>query len=144
MKRVLLIGFEPATVDFSDPALPPGMIVEKIHAGINVAMDDFVERGWQPEICIIDPDETPVSTVERCLASNVYDCVVIGAGNNPLRWWELPQSSRIGLSLDQTDPTNREDWPLLHIWLLEKLEAFHKAFSPRVKVLPTHDAQPGG
>jgi hypothetical protein len=25
MKRVLLIGFEPETVDFSDPALSPGM-----------------------------------------------------------------------------------------------------------------------
>jgi hypothetical protein len=25
MKRVLLIGFDPARVDFSDPALPPGM-----------------------------------------------------------------------------------------------------------------------
>ena len=24
MKRVLLVGFDPATVDFSDPALPPG------------------------------------------------------------------------------------------------------------------------
>jgi hypothetical protein len=34
MKRVLLIGFDPATVDFSDPALPPGMTAEKIHAGV--------------------------------------------------------------------------------------------------------------
>ena len=25
MKRVLLVGLDPATVDFSDPALPPGM-----------------------------------------------------------------------------------------------------------------------
>jgi hypothetical protein len=25
MKRVLFVGFDPATVDFSDPALPPGM-----------------------------------------------------------------------------------------------------------------------
>ena len=33
MKRVQLIGSEPATVNFSDPALPPRMTVEKIHAG---------------------------------------------------------------------------------------------------------------
>ena len=28
----------------------------------------------------IKPDETAVSTIERCLAESVYDCVVIGAG----------------------------------------------------------------
>ena len=38
MKRVQLIGSEPATVNFSDPALPPRMTVEKIHAGIKVAL----------------------------------------------------------------------------------------------------------
>ena len=32
MKRVVLIGFDPATVDYSDPALPPGMNAEKIQA----------------------------------------------------------------------------------------------------------------
>ena len=46
MKRVLLIGFDPATVDFSDPALPPGMTAEKIHAMIKLALADFAERGW--------------------------------------------------------------------------------------------------
>ena len=31
MTRILLLGYEPDTVDFSDPALPPGMTVEKVH-----------------------------------------------------------------------------------------------------------------
>jgi len=38
MARVLLLGYDPDTVDFSDPALPPGMTAEKVHAGIAVAM----------------------------------------------------------------------------------------------------------
>ena len=80
MKRVVLIGFDPATVDFSDPALPPGMNAEKIHAGIKLAMADFAKRGWQSEVCYIKPDETAVPAVERCLAGNVCDCVVVGAG----------------------------------------------------------------
>jgi hypothetical protein len=80
MKRVLLIGFDPETVDFSDPALPPGMTAEKIHAGVKLALADIAERGWHPEICFINPDETAVPTIERCLAGTVYDCVVIGAG----------------------------------------------------------------
>jgi hypothetical protein len=80
MKRVLLIGFDPATVDFSDPALPPGMTAEKIHAGINLALGDIAGRGWHSEVCFINPDETAVQTIERCLTGNVYDCVVVGAG----------------------------------------------------------------
>ena len=80
MKRVLLVGLDPATVDFSDPALPPGMTAEKIHAGVKLALADFAGRDWHPEICFIKPDETAVPTIERCLAGDVYDCVVIGAG----------------------------------------------------------------
>ena len=41
MKRVLLVGYDPETVDFSDPALPPGMTAEKVRAGITVALRQF-------------------------------------------------------------------------------------------------------
>ena len=34
MARILLLGLDPETVDFSDPALPPGMTAEKVRAGI--------------------------------------------------------------------------------------------------------------
>ena len=80
MKRVMLVGLDPATVDFSDPTLPPGMSAEKIHAGVKVALADMAGRGWQAENCFIVPDETAVPTVERRLAEGRYDCVVIGAG----------------------------------------------------------------
>ncbi len=80
MKRILLVGWDPATVDFSDPALPPGMTAEKIHAGVKLALGDMVGRGWQAECCFINPDETAVPTLERQLAGSLYDCVVIGAG----------------------------------------------------------------
>ena len=80
MKRVLLVGFDPAKVDYSDPALPPGMTAEKIHAGIKLAIADIAGRGWQGEVCFIKPDETAVPTVERRLAEGRYDCVVLGAG----------------------------------------------------------------
>lgn len=80
MTRVLLLGYDPETVDFADPALPPGMTVEKIHAGIEVAMRQFASRGWAADVGFIRPDETAGSTVERQLASAKYDCVVIGAG----------------------------------------------------------------
>jgi hypothetical protein len=80
MKRVLFVGYNPETVDFSDPALPPGMTVEKVHAGIAVAMKQFAEHGWEADLGFIRRDETAGPTLERQLASKSYDCVVIGAG----------------------------------------------------------------
>jgi hypothetical protein len=80
MARVLLVGYDPEFVDFSDPALPPGMTAEKIRAGIEVALQRFAERGWEADVGLIRPDETAGPTVERQLASTSYDCIVIGAG----------------------------------------------------------------
>ena len=80
MTRILLLGYDPETVDFSDPALPPGMTAEKVHAGIAVAMKQFAERGWEADVCLIRPDETAGPTVVSQLGSTRYDCVVIGGG----------------------------------------------------------------
>jgi hypothetical protein len=80
MKRVALVGLDPATVDYSDPALPPGMTAEKVHNGVKLALADMTERGWLAEVCFIKPDATAVPTLERLLAGNRYDCVVIGGG----------------------------------------------------------------
>ncbi len=80
MKRVLLIGFDPKKVDFSDPALLPGMTAEKIHAGVEIALAGMAARGWAGECCYINPDETAVPTVKARLTASHYDCVVIGAG----------------------------------------------------------------
>ena len=80
MTKVALIGYEPDAVDFSDPALPPGMNAEKVHAGIAVALQQFAARGWEADVCFIRPDDTLRPTVERHLTGKNYDCVVIGAG----------------------------------------------------------------
>jgi hypothetical protein len=80
MKRILFIGQEPETVDYSDPALPRGFDAQKIHAGIDVGMKQMSERGWHPDLCLIRPDGTAASEVERRLSLMKYDCVVIGGG----------------------------------------------------------------
>src|SRR5215472_13785912 len=80
MTRILLVGYDPEAVDYSDPALPSGMNADKIRAGIAVALKQFAERGWHADVAFIRPDETAGPTVERQLASTSYDCVVIGAG----------------------------------------------------------------
>ena len=80
MKRILLLGVEPEAVDYSDPALPPGLNAEKIRAGIAVAVKGFTDRGWESDVVYILPDETAGSAVEQQLRSADYDCVVIGGG----------------------------------------------------------------
>jgi hypothetical protein len=80
MARVLFVGQIPETVDFSDPALPPGMDAEKIHAGIAVAMGKMAERGWQADEFMISPDRTGIARLESQLATTTYDCVVVGGG----------------------------------------------------------------
>jgi hypothetical protein len=78
--RVLFVGQTPETVDYSDPALPPGLNAEKIQAGIDVAAAKIAERGWVGDICNIPPDDDGIATLEKQLASATYDCVVIGGG----------------------------------------------------------------
>ena len=69
MTRILFIGQKPETVDFSDPALPPGFDADKINAGIAVAVAKIEERGWQGDTCMIVPDETAGPMIEKQLLS---------------------------------------------------------------------------
>jgi len=50
MTRILPIGYDPEAVDYSDPALPPGMSVEKVRADIAVAMKKFADHGWEADV----------------------------------------------------------------------------------------------
>src|SRR5262249_20469812 len=83
MTRVLLLGYDPETVDFSDPALPPGMTAEKVHGSIAVALKQFAERGWEADLGFIRPDETAGPTVERQLASKSYGLCGNRSGGAP-------------------------------------------------------------
>ena len=59
MSRILLLGLDPETVDFSDPALPPGMTAQKVHAGIAVAVKQFTDRGWEFDVGLIRRTKPP-------------------------------------------------------------------------------------
>jgi hypothetical protein len=80
MQHVLFIGQIPETVDFTDPAIPPGFNAEKIHAGIAIGLEKIKERGWKADLCLIPPDKTAAQLLEKQLTSTSYDCVVIGGG----------------------------------------------------------------
>ncbi len=77
---ILFVGQVPETVDFSDPALPPGLDAAKIHAGIATGMQQMRECGWDADLCLVPPDGTATTSLQAQLAAKAYDCVVIGAG----------------------------------------------------------------
>jgi hypothetical protein len=53
-----------------------------------------------------------------------------------LTWNDSASKDRnIMLFLDPADPTDREDWPRQHQWLIDTLGAFHATFSPLIKTL---------
>ena len=61
-----------------------------------------------------------------------------------LEWDEKDdwERSEISLSLEDTDLEDRQDWDRQHQWLCQQLEAFHAAFSARVKTLDVNDYVP--
>ena len=79
-KRVLFIGQQPETVDFSDPALPPGFDAAKIHAAIAIGIQRMVDRGWAADLCLVAPDASATEEVKQRFSAAAYDAVVIGGG----------------------------------------------------------------
>ncbi len=61
-----------------------------------------------------------------------------------VRWELAPQYKMSWVSHRLTDVAldDRGRWPELHAWVAERLDAFHKAFSSRVKALNAADWQP--
>ena len=81
MKRALFVGFDPATVDFSDPALPPGMTAEKDPRWGQTSAGRFRRAALaSPELLHPNPTRPQFQRLKRFVAGDVYDCVVIGAG----------------------------------------------------------------
>jgi hypothetical protein len=53
---------------------------KKIQAGIELGLKQMTDRGWQADVCLIQPDATAGPDLERQLRATTFDCVVIGAG----------------------------------------------------------------
>ncbi|WP_416973813.1 hypothetical protein [Streptomyces sp. 4F14] len=81
MTRVLLIGQVHETIDFSDPAVPPGLTIETIGESLRAGLRLVGERGWKVDLIAVMPDSTAGPAVEKWLVSHpAYDCVVVGGG----------------------------------------------------------------
>lgn len=80
MARVFIIGYDPDTIDFTDPGPPAGLNPEKLWEGTAESLRLIEDHGWQADPCLVPPNETAVAQVEAELLAATYDCIVIGGG----------------------------------------------------------------
>lgn len=80
MPRVLVIGYAPDAVDFTDPAIPPGLTEARVAEGIKRDVQLMLDRGWEAEHLPIRADGSLRHDISDRLTGEAYDCIVIGAG----------------------------------------------------------------
>lgn len=80
MPHILVIGYDPDSVDYSDPGTPAGLDKEKVWAGTMESLKRIRDYGWQATQCMVKPDRTAGVEVARVLSATRYDCIVIGGG----------------------------------------------------------------
>jgi hypothetical protein len=80
MARVLMIGIDPEEVDFSDPALPPGMNADKIRGGIAHSLEQMKAQGHVASQIYVSIDAVKLEALKKYLANEVVDVVTIGGG----------------------------------------------------------------
>jgi hypothetical protein len=79
LPRILVIGQDPDTVDFSAPALA-GMSAEKVKAGIKLGEALMAQAGFTADHVLTDAGPNAVAVVSAALATQDYGVVIIGAG----------------------------------------------------------------
>lgn len=79
-KSVLVIGLDPALIDFSRPGYAPGMNATKVLAGLKSSEDELRQLGYSVQLCLTDFGETAEAVVQLQLKQTRFDCILIGAG----------------------------------------------------------------
>jgi DNA-binding LacI/PurR family transcriptional regulator len=79
-KSVLVIGLDPALIDFSQPGYPAGMDATKVLAGLKSSEDELTRLGYSVQMCLTDFGETAEAVVQSQLEQERFDCILIGAG----------------------------------------------------------------
>jgi hypothetical protein len=76
-KKVLAIGIDPAFVDFTTmPQFTPDMS----RSYIDAQLERVRAAGFSVTSCLIDLGDTAEAVTANALASETFDCVLIGAG----------------------------------------------------------------
>jgi len=80
MKKILIIGMNPNTIDITNPELPKGLTVEIITQGTKATLEKLISLGYDAEALLIDTGISDLNKLANQLKENKYDGVVIGTG----------------------------------------------------------------
>ncbi|PBQ33614.1 hypothetical protein CNR22_18140 [Sphingobacteriaceae bacterium] len=80
MKTILYLGFNPETLDFSQPGFPPGLTAEIIEAGVAAEIKKLKGLGFEVIRFFFDLGNSDLSELEAHLKTTKYDGLLIGAG----------------------------------------------------------------
>jgi hypothetical protein len=79
-KSVLVVGLDPALIDFSKPGYPPGMDAAKVMAGLKSSKEELTRLGYDMQMCLTDFGETAEAVLRGRLEQEQFNCILIGAG----------------------------------------------------------------
>jgi hypothetical protein len=80
MKKIVIIGMNPETIDFTNPELPKGLTVEIIEQGTKATLEKLNSIGHDAETFLIDTGASDLAKLSNQLKEKNYDGVVIGNG----------------------------------------------------------------
>ena len=85
MPTILILGQDVNTVDYTNPAIPPGMSAEVVTAGLARAKASLEAQGFTVDMLQVLPDlASAQAAIVAQLTGRDYAVVVIGAGvRNP-------------------------------------------------------------
>ena len=80
-KSVLLVGIDPAMIDFSSPDFAPqNLSADRVMSALLADNQRLHDLGYESDLCWTDFGATAERVVEDKLRAKAYDCVLIGAG----------------------------------------------------------------
>ena len=77
--RVLLVGLEPEIVDYSKSPVP-GLTAAKVRAAVEGDKATLEANGYSVTSLYVDDGKTAEVELANALATDGYDCIMIGAG----------------------------------------------------------------
>ncbi len=77
--RLLLLGLDPDVVDYSKSPVP-GLTAAKVHSAIEADQAKLEALGHSVKTLYVDEGKTAEAVLGDALATDGYDCIMIGAG----------------------------------------------------------------
>ena len=79
-KNVLIIGEDPALIDFDAPDAPKDMSAEKVMTGLNGSVTRLQSAGHDAELLLTRNADSIEAQVRDALQGKNFDVIVVGAG----------------------------------------------------------------